>query len=104
MGDRAKAPALLEQVGMRAEAHEDDLLVRTAALQLADEQKPDPLPDRLHGELSWVSAGHLQADEGEFVAKRLTWTPIWPGHDAAGLLSRRVRAMVGANYFGRRTR
>jgi hypothetical protein len=31
--------ALLEQVGMRADAHEDDLLVRTAALQLVDERK-----------------------------------------------------------------
>ena len=32
-------PDVLEQVGMRADAHENDLLVRTAALQLVDEQK-----------------------------------------------------------------
>ena len=31
--------ALLEQIGMRADAHKDDLLIHTAALQLVDEQK-----------------------------------------------------------------
>ena len=35
----ATTAALLKQVGMRAGAHEDKLLVRTAALQLVDEQK-----------------------------------------------------------------
>src|SRR5487761_2626094 len=37
--DWKSAARLREQVGMRTGAHEDDLLVRTATLQLVNEQK-----------------------------------------------------------------